>query len=164
MIESSSIWNFRDFILYLHVHNIKKIFILIARSPKTWFLQFVCRSAIGYVSRRQSVGRLVCRSLLQETRLATGWFVLETLKRSPLEVEDPPSDTYDEVLPAPRLWRLWSSARWTRRQLLAEKHATHSIIRAADFHVEIGLDRERENVRRRRNRGSERKHRDECPR
>lgn len=56
--------------------------------------------------------------------------VLEMLKRSPLEVENPPSGTYDEVLPSPRLW---SSTRWTRRQLLAEKHATHSIIRMTDF-------------------------------
>lgn len=35
--------------------------------------------------------------------------------------------------PSPRLWSLWSSARRTRRQLLTEKHATHSIIRATDF-------------------------------
>lgn len=42
-----------------------------------------------------SVGRSVRQPLSQET----GLLVLETLKRDPLEVEDPPSGTYVEVLP-----------------------------------------------------------------
>lgn len=69
---------------------------LITRDTKI-SLRLVCKSESGRFAEdaRRLVSRLVRQPLLQET----GLLVLETLKRDPLEVEDPPSGTYVKILP-----------------------------------------------------------------